>query len=96
MRLIDADTIFNGELLLVSDKAYDAVHAVIDRINNAPTVDPYKHGHWIRTPYTDYDDTYECSVCGESWTFIEGTPKDNEAYYCPKCGARMDEVEDEQ
>ena len=39
MRLIDADTIFNGELLLVSDKAYDAVHAVIERINNAPTVD---------------------------------------------------------
>ena len=51
-----------------------------------------KHGHWIRTPYTDYDDTYECSVCGDSWTFIEGTPKDNEAYYCPKCGAKMDEV----
>lgn len=39
MRLIDADTIFNNELLLVSDKAYDAVHAVIERINNAPTVD---------------------------------------------------------
>lgn len=39
MRLIDADAIFNGELLLVSDKAYDAVHAVIERINNAPTVD---------------------------------------------------------
>lgn len=39
MRLIDADTIFNNELLLVSDKAYDAVHAVIERINTAPTVD---------------------------------------------------------
>lgn len=39
MRLIDADAIFNGELLLVSNKAYDAVHAVIERINNAPTVD---------------------------------------------------------
>lgn len=38
-RLIDADTIFNGELLMVSDVAYDAVHAIIERINNAPTVD---------------------------------------------------------
>lgn len=94
MRLIDADAIFNCKVLLVSDKTYDAVRAVIERINNAPTVDPVKHGHWIRTPYTDYDDTYECSVCGDSWTFIEGTPKDNEAYYCPHCGAKMDEVEE--
>lgn len=39
MRLIDADTIFNGEVLMVSDVAYDAVHAIIERINNAPTVD---------------------------------------------------------
>lgn len=66
-------------------------------LDHMPLVDGgfTRHGHWIRTPYTDYDDTYECSVCGDSWTFIEGTPKDNEAYYCPKCGAKMDEVEDE-
>ena len=54
-----------------------------------------RHGHWVVTPYTDYDDTYECSVCGACWTFIEGTPKDNEAFYCPHCGARM-EAEDVQ
>lgn len=57
--------------------------------------EPVKHGHWVVTPYTDYDDTYECSVCGACWTFIEGTPKDNEAFYCPHCGARMDEVEED-
>ena len=39
MRLIDADTIFNNELLLVRAECYDAVHAVIEKINNAPTVD---------------------------------------------------------
>ena len=101
MRLIDADELWKHKFKSASERmdlnvAYmggwnDAIDAII---NNAPTVDPVKHGHWIRTPYTDYDDTYECSVCGDSWTFIEGTPKDNEAYYCPHCGAKMDEVKE--
>lgn len=59
-------------------------------IEAAPTIDPVKHGKWKTTPYTDYDDAWECSACGCLWTFIEGTPKDNGANYCPHCGARMD------
>ena len=39
MRLIDADKIFDGKVLMVREEAYDAVHAVIEKINNAPTVD---------------------------------------------------------
>ena len=39
MRLIDADTIFNNKMLVVRTECYDAVRAVIERINNAPTVD---------------------------------------------------------
>ena len=76
MRLIDADAIFNGELLLVSDKAYDAVHAVIERINNAPTVDPVKHGHWIpvteRLPEVNgrYLVTRGLNACGSLWERI--------------------------
>lgn len=100
MRLIDADVLKDGKFHSIEDwtpveKASwqwgwnDAIDAII---NSAPTVDPVEHGHWKATPYTDYDDTYECSVCGACWTFIEGTPKDNEAFYCPHCGAKMDEV----
>lgn len=61
-------------------------------ITEAPTIDaePVKRGKWLITPYTDYDDTYECSVCGNGWTFIEGTPKENDANYCPNCGAKME------
>ena len=88
MRLIDEDALLKD----INDYPYGYRGMIKDTIAIQPTVDPIKHGHWIRTPYTDYDDTYECSVCGDSWTFIEGTPKDNEAYYCPKCGAKMDEV----
>lgn len=53
--------------------------------------DPVKHGHWIKT---DYEDTYECSVCGEMWTLNDGTPKENNMDYCMRCGAKMDEVEE--
>lgn len=90
MGLIDADALSKlvGEPIEVFLRRLD--------LKLPPIVDaePVKHGHWVVTPYTDYDDTYECSVCGACWTFIEGTPKDNEAFYCPHCGARMNEVED--
>ena len=61
--------------------------------NNAiPAADvvPVRRGCWKETPYIDYDDTFECSVCGEPWTLIYGTPQDNYMNYCPKCGAQMD------
>ena len=61
----------------------------INAIKDLPTIEPVKHGKWMTTPYTNYDDAWECSVCGCLWTFIEGTPKDNGANYCPHCGAYM-------
>lgn len=48
-----------------------------------------KHGHWIEQD--DYNDTYyKCSVCGEPWVLIDGTPLENGMHFCPKCGAIMD------
>lgn len=52
--------------------------------------------HWKRV-YDEYagGDVYECSECGLMWALEEGSPKDNEMYYCPKCGKRMDDfIED--
>ncbi len=59
---------------------------------SVPTADtePTKHGRWIE--WDNYDGTYKCSVCGMDWDIIEGTPQNNGMYYCPNCGARMDEV----
>ena len=50
-----------------------------------------KNGEWIHKPdiYLD-EQTWECSECGEPWIFIEGTPSENNANFCPNCGARMD------
>lgn len=60
--------------------------AEIDRLK----AEQPKHGHWIEQEGFDGDVYYDCSVCGESWVLIDGTPKDNGMIYCPHCGARMD------
>ena len=52
-------------------------------------------GHWILRESPDGGEQYECSECGVLWEFNDGTPEDNEAYFCPNCGAKMDEAEDE-
>ena len=61
-------------------------------ICKAPTVDAVlvKHGHWKEVDDGWDGIYYECSECGLSWALNDGTPEENDMYYCPKCGARMD------
>ena len=47
-----------------------------------------KHGHWISkidSPISDVNWHHECSVCGMEY-------RGYDYYYCPRCGALMDEV----
>ena len=61
----------------------------------APTVDavPVRHGHWIMN---EYDELY-CSVCGDIASldsgeyFYRGNIRFDDSFYCPNCGAKMDE-----
>lgn len=48
-----------------------------------------KTGRWIETDDYDYD-VWRCSKCKEYFYFDEGTPQDNQYYYCPCCGAKME------
>lgn len=48
-----------------------------------------KKGEWIEREDVSGDLYYDCSVCGESWVIIDGTPKENGMDYCPHCGADM-------
>lgn len=95
MRLIDADTLHKA--LSAKQKwvvhcggkhnegyTSDQVHFAID---NTPTVDPIKHGHWIMKP-NGYGTCSNCKMC--SLDIGGGVDSD----YCPNCGAKMDEVED--
>ena len=56
--------------------------------------DDKPRGKWIERDDGWGGVYYDCSVCGESWTTIDGTPFDNGMKYCPKCGAKMMESED--
>lgn len=87
MRLVDADTIFNNELLLVRAECYDAVHAVIKRINNAPTVDAVEVVRCKDCKYYNLQHHY-CEGIG-NWFGIEGEWSDNG--YCYKGERRENE-----
>ena len=65
------------------------------RIKSLPSAKP-KRGKWV-----DKGDFYICSECGERMTYAALGSKCSRAYafmsdYCPHCGARMEEVSDEE
>lgn len=67
--------------------AYEAITECIRVIEQAPTIDPVKHGKWIKIEGMSSD--YYCSECEQKWW----TPFPEEMHYCPNCGARMDKEE---
>ena len=57
-------------------------------------VKPIVHAHWKETEYEGQpvSDVFECSNCGEE-SYIDAI---EELFaYCPNCGAKMDEKEEE-
>lgn len=50
-------------------------------------------GHWIEEEMFDGEVAYKCSECGGLFELENGTPKDNEYNFCPKCGEKMAESE---
>lgn len=47
-------------------------------------------GEWLSEGDETLGDRFwKCSLCGETWSFEAGTPKDNGLLYCPHCGAGM-------
>lgn len=89
MRLVDTDAI---KLPKGFFESVDNVPKFYEWLNTLPTIDPVKHGKWLRTeafPHHVY-----CSVCSK--TYIPNdrwqiwTDGDLPRDYCPNCGARMD------
>lgn len=64
----------------------------------APIVDakPIRHGHWVDAYITGCDGLRywyrECSECGYG---RDDDNIDKDTMYCPNCGAKMDEVKNE-
>ena len=88
MRLIDADQ-FKAKLLSFMDRKSTTpsdtdciLDGVINLLEEQPTIDPVKHGHWKFAK-----DVYvSCSVCGVTILLFNAENPN----YCPHCGAKMD------
>ena len=98
MRAIDADDFFKQSTELYEHAGWDEreVHfSLADlrcNLEMMPTVEaePVRHGKWKQWDSYGFENTYECTACGESFVLIEGTPITNGYKYCPSCGAKMD------
>lgn len=100
MRLINADEIQYAKDWVVTDRiptvggfnAKAVYTATKEQIDAMPTVDavPVRYGHWIYHPdwQEDGECGYECSEC------LRGV--DVDYAYCPNCGAKMNEEDNEQ
>lgn len=92
MRPIDADA-----LIKTLNKEKISYNADVNYfIVNAPTIDPVKHGKWIKN---EGRYGWHCSVCGEddlyafAWNSDKGE-KELQDRYCPECGAKMERSEE--
>lgn len=84
-RLIDADDL-KEQLAIWEDYDELFVGGIRKHIDDAPTIEPQKIGHWN---HNAYEWKAKCSECGEPCaTYIMGKPRDR---FCKWCGARMTE-----
>lgn len=93
MRLIDADELKKpvGSYNPVKFTwEFGDVISVLD-IDNAPTIDPVQHGHWVEI--TDIDAPPRCSNCGRIRFGSSCGYAMKYVPYCEKCGAKMDETQ---
>lgn len=56
-------------------------------INTLPSAEPRKKGKWIEQDAGGDGVFYECSVCKDAFTLMDGTPSDNNYNFCPNCGS---------
>ena len=97
MRLIDADALLlNAEQYRCGRGEYSRMVDVW-HIEHAPTIEaePVRHGRWERTDDPEFFmGDFECSECEHLECDIDTTcltPGVNCLYYCPNCGAKMQE-----
>ena len=102
MRLIDADEFINELSQLYAYAGWDkrdihfSLSDVACNLEMMPVfnvvldfqAETPKHGHWIEADSGDC--CYKCSECG----FLRDAYILDESNYCPNCGAKMDEVEE--
>lgn len=107
MRLIDADELSQMvkrliELTPTVDPPKELVYSVTVTMDTDEVIGrlmergwgPVEHGRWIKIGEIDKDGNqyYQCSKCGKGETHVPII----DVKYCWNCGARMDEVENDE
>ena len=69
----------------------DSVKSVCPNFKGRSCFVELKHAEWIEDEDIYGDPIYRCSNCEARFVLEEGTPEDNEYYYCPTCGAKIQE-----
>ena len=91
MRLIDADNI--AELCdIMADKCgtptiWNQFRATVEC---SPTIDPVRHGRWVRLDMHKGMADHKCTSCGME-VYVPTSWGEPLYGYCPVCGAKMDE-----
>ena len=93
MRLIDAEQFGVISLQGKSEDFIEGVAFMFDKIHEAPTVEERPHGEWVDVAKDDDGFTiwYKCSMCNHrvTWHLFKTY------HFCPNCGAKMKEDEQE-
>ena len=88
MRPIDADALMDFYLMRPTEEfLYERQYTAEDvalKIENTPTMDTVKHGHWK-------DDIKGMSVFCSECEYVVWRETGTEYNYCSRCGAKMNE-----
>lgn len=95
MRLIDADALLS-DLSWYGSTPECYSEPTLDQIRNnikrAPTIEERKEAYWKYDPDTG---AWECTACNALWIFTADGPKENDANFCPVCGAQiLDQIDE--
>lgn len=64
--------------------------SIEDILSELPSAQPERNrGKWIEDDDGWDEVIWRCSECDAVFTLVDGTPKENEYYFCPHCGADM-------
>lgn len=87
--IITHSEITDNIYIVCGGNKYNVTEQVIKAMRETGRLEQRPHGEWIEKEDFNQDIYYDCSVCGNSWCTLDGTPWQNGMNFCPNCGADM-------